>query len=119
MNTDLLFASLSQLAVRIPVLIVYGVAIALAVARWNRHPQVSMYVVIAMSVLTLELLSGTVLSTVLPMKLHESGRSAAQIGVVFAVWGIVTSVISAACWGLIIAAIFSARGPETEPRLPR
>ncbi|MBI3185591.1 MAG: hypothetical protein HYZ28_25920 [Myxococcales bacterium] len=117
MERDQLFAYLSSLLAHLPLLIAYGVAVSLAVARWHRHPSVSALVVIATAVLLLEALVGRYLGMWLPVRMHQEGRSAAEVGLMLGAYSFGMSVVAAGCWGMLIAAIFGWRSSSVnDPR---
>ena len=106
-----LLPMLGVLVTSLPVFLVEIAVIVLAVSRWNRHPKVSMLAATAMGImLVVELISRTA-SVLLPMRLMGEGRSAAELGVVFAVIGGISALTHAVALGLLAGAIFSERGP--------
>ncbi|MHB8875439.1 MAG: hypothetical protein ACYC8T_17280 [Myxococcaceae bacterium] len=118
MALDSLLSSLSMLAVRLPMLIAYAVAAVYAVARWEKHPQVSMLVVIAVGVLALDMIAAGLFYAWMPMRLRNAGRGAAEVGVILSTFSAVTAIINAGCWGMLIAAIFGWRS-ESASRSPQ
>lgn len=109
MDTSGLVAAASSLLLRTPLLIVYGVALGYAVVRWDKHPQVSLLVVLAVAGLALQLVAGTLLTTWLPLQMRASGKSANEIGAFFSLYGIVSGLLGAGCWAMVVAAIFGWR----------
>jgi hypothetical protein len=85
------------------------VAVALAIARWSRHPVVSMLVLVA-TVLHLTVRGAYLVA---PMVLHGLGRGNADL--MWMYFG--GSLLGAAASGLIIAAVFIER-PEQSRQPP-
>jgi hypothetical protein len=99
----------STLLTAIPSLLVDVLLLVLAMSRWARHPRVSMLACSsAVLMLLLDSLS-RVAFAILPFKLRESGRSTADLGVVYAVLGGASSLLHAVALGLLVAAVFSER----------
>ncbi|MFT3711155.1 MAG: hypothetical protein QM817_26295 [Archangium sp.] len=117
-SKDTLLMMLSTLATGLPTFIVDVVLIAMAVAKWNKHPQVSMYAAGGGSFLLLLDLLFRSLFVILPMKLRENGMAPAQMSVYLGAMSVVGSLLHAVAMGLLIAAIFSDRGEQKLP-LPR
>lgn len=109
MDSGVILAALGQILGRLPTLIAWLVAVVIALVRWKKHPKVSALVVIAVAILSIELLIGSVFTAAMPRYLSASGRGASEIGVVFAAYSFVNSAISAGCWAMLIAAIFGWR----------
>lgn len=107
---ELLLSVLPALVTSLPAVIVDVVLLVVAVARWNRHPRVSMLAATSgVLMLVLDLLVRA-LFTILPLKLHESGRSMADTGVLYALLGGVSGLLHALAIALLVAAVFSDRG---------
>ena len=106
---EMLAPVLSSLVTAIPSAAVDVALLVTAVLRWNRHPRVSMLASIsAVMMLLLDLLVRATFA-VLPLKLHESGRSVADLGVLYAIIGGVTGLLHALAVGLLVIAAFSER----------
>jgi hypothetical protein len=113
---EMLMLMLSSLVTSIPIVIVDVALMVVAIARWNRHPRVSMLAATsAVVMLVLDVLARAMF-VVLPLKLRESGRSVADLGVVYSVLGGVTGLFHAIAVGLLVAAVFADRGPSTQLR---
>src|SRR6185503_4763421 len=82
-------AILSALATHLPLFICWGVLVAVAVARWDKHPNVSLMAVLAVGGMFLLSIVGTAFSFTMPMRMHEMGVSASGMGVYFAIYGVV------------------------------
>ena len=116
---EMLAPVLSSLVTAIPSVLVDVVLLVVAVGRWNRHPRVSMLAsTSAVMMLVLDLL-GRAVFAVLPLKLHQSGRSASELGVIFAVIGGLSGLLHALAVGLLVIAVFSERSPPGPGELLR
>ncbi|HEX5736155.1 MAG TPA: hypothetical protein VF131_25225 [Blastocatellia bacterium] len=98
----------------IPVLIVMVVGIIIAFARWKRHPKISL--------LTLLALGGQVILFVINITLNlYAGRvlfatwTSDQISTFYTVKYIISSLIEAGLWVLVLLAIFNERGEQRRP----
>ena len=92
-----------------PEVLLFSVAVVLAVARWNQHPRVSMYVASGAGILILTRL----FSNVLLMTLSQR-RSPEELGTLMPVVGVVSAVLHTIGIGLLIAAAFVDRAPSRE-----
>jgi hypothetical protein len=106
---EMLGVVLASLVTAIPTLLVDVALIAIAVSRWNRHPRVSMLAAFSGGLLFVLDLLGRAFFTILPLKMHETGRSTADLSVVYAVAGGASSLLHAIAMGLLIAAVFAER----------
>ena len=98
-------AMLMQFAWLIPYLIVCLVGIILALNNWTRKPAAAMLTVVALLLLLVCALSGTVLS-MLPMVLIRKGWPPSQINVLMGAFGMIRILLEAGGIGLLLAAIF-------------
>jgi uncharacterized membrane protein len=113
---DYLIPLVTSLLPRLPAVIVLGVGIGLAISRSRSHPRTAMLAAIGFgSYLLVGLVSG-VFFGVAPLVLMENGMET-SMGTVYAVAGVVFSIIEAGALGLIVAAVFSerARGGHSNP----
>lgn len=94
--------SMMLLVGQLPQLAVCVVALAVALGRWNRHPQASMLVTIGA---TLEL-GASIGSTVMMTVLRD------QMGSLSLVFGVM-HLVGVTGFALIVAAVFSERGQPT------
>jgi hypothetical protein len=107
--SHLISAVLASLLFQSPILLVWFAGFILALVYWRRHPRASLFTIIALVIFLVETLVDTYLNLWLPFQLSERNIAAGQIGQIYMVKGIVTSIIGAVAWGLIVAAIFSGR----------
>jgi len=116
---DALITTLSVLVVSLPVIIVWVIGIALALSRWRRHPQVSRFALIAFAISIVNMVVNRFLTVWLPMTMRDSGWTTTQIGTMFTAIGIITALISATAWALVLCAIFGWRdGRQKENLFP-
>jgi hypothetical protein len=109
------FSAVSSCLTQLPLLLVWLVGIVLAVARWQRHPKVSLLALIALVLALLETILNGFLSVWIPVMLTEQGMTSMQIGTAFAIWRFVASLVGAVIWGLVLAAIFRWRDDLVPP----
>ena len=111
-----LTVALGSLAAQLPVLLVWVAGAALALAHWRRHPRVSLLTLVGLGILMTNALVGTFLSVWLPMTARQEwGMSIQRMGYVLATVGFARSLIGAAGWSLVLAAIFTGRDPHAWP----
>lgn len=96
-----------------PVYLVMIVGIVLSLQYSHRFPRAARLSLLGFSILLLNSLVGTYLSQMLPKFLFEQGSSAESIGLVLGLRAVIQSLISAAGFGFLLAAIFSGRRDET------
>ena len=107
--SDTILPTLFSYLVQFPILLVWLAGFILAIAYWRRHPRASLLTVIALVIFLLESVVNTYLNLWLPLMLSERGIATFQMSQILVVKGIVTSIILAVAWGLLIAAIFGGR----------
>lgn len=106
---DTLVTTLAVISVSLPVIIVWVIGIALALSRWRRHPRVSQFALIACAVMIINTVVSRSLTVWMPLAMRDYGWTTAQIGSIFTAIGIISALISAAAWALVICAIFGWR----------
>jgi hypothetical protein len=84
--------------------VVWLLGIALALGSWYQHPRVSLLTVIALSGFITLNLTHTFFVAWLPTQ-----SSPSQTGIFFSVFGVVTSIVAAGLWGVILLAILGSR----------
>ncbi|HKC88414.1 MAG TPA: hypothetical protein VKG02_20680 [Blastocatellia bacterium] len=115
MNT--LITILSTIVISLPVIIVWVIGIALALSRWRRHPRVSQFALIACAVMLINTAANRSLTIWMPLAMRDYGWTAVQIGSFFSAIGIITSLISATAWTLVICAVFGWRDQRQKENL--
>ncbi|RYE89436.1 MAG: hypothetical protein EOO75_11815 [Myxococcales bacterium] len=105
---------IAQLIFRLPLWVVWFVAVGLAVSRWKQHPRVSGLVVGAVALLALEAIVGTVVTFAAPVLMRET-TSATGISTLLMVYRIVANLVTAVGWAMLLAAVFGWRTPAPPP----
>jgi hypothetical protein len=98
----------SNFVLQLPVIIVWVAAIALAVVRWQRHPTVSLLVMVAALLYGLAALCSWIGHRWAFVALFRMGAPMPRYLVGWAV-GLVLAVLRASAWGLLFAAVFGWR----------
>ena len=106
---DYLLPLLGQYAIQSPLLLVWIVGMILALVRWQRDRRASILIFIVCALSIVDLLIGSYLSVALPIILTRTGQSAAQIGAMFGVIGIVRSALHTVLWAMVLFAVFARR----------
>lgn len=116
-QTRALLPILMNTLVLTPILLAYLAGVVLAAVRWQRHPKVSMLVLIACLLgLVMTPLPGVIQFWLMQT---QGGRGMADIAWVFSMIGILSSLAHALIYGLLLAAAFQGRGaPVSEPSAP-
>lgn len=113
-TTSHLAALISMLLPRIPFFLICVGGLVLALSQMKTHPKPALLVLLA----SLALLGGFVTSVgsnfLVLQRAH--GGSAAELGVVLSVLGMIQAVLSAAGYALLIWAAFTDRTPATQPQ---
>ena len=89
-----------------PLVLVWLTGIILAIVFWKRHPWVSLLAVIAFVGLMVLTLTGTYLNGWLPMNLDQSGWTVTQMGIRQGIFALISALLSAGFWALLLAALF-------------
>jgi hypothetical protein len=103
------FSLLPQYLAQVPVYLVWLVGIVLAIVHWRRYPQPSLLTLIALVILFLRGLISTFLNTWLPLALHSQGWSVQGTSTFLLAHHIVSTLVAAVAYGLLLAAVFGWR----------
>jgi hypothetical protein len=96
--TATLAIAFGSLVPQLPSIVVMIVGIILALSRWNKHPKISMLIVIALALdIAISLIFPIVQAAVI-----GSGARGSEVGLIFAVWGITSGLLRAAALGLLV-----------------
>src|SRR5262245_61278560 len=114
---EALIPTLSAIAISTPVIIVWVIGIIWALSRWRRHPQVSRYALIAFAISIVNLIVNRFISIWAPLTMRDNGWTATQMGMFLSAFGIITALISAVAWALVICAIFGWRDQRQKENL--
>jgi hypothetical protein len=117
LRIEALIPTLSAIAISTPLIIVWVIGIVLALSRWQRHPRVSKFALIACAVMIINTVANRSLTIWMPLAMRDYGWTAVQIGLFFSAIGIITSLISATAWTLVICAIFGWRDQRQKENL--
>jgi hypothetical protein len=106
---EMLIAIVGALATGLPMYAAWVTGIVIALARWEKHPRSSMFIVIGLGGMLLLSVVHTAVAVSLPLHFARQGMSSVMIGKYFAVIGIISSILDAGCWTLILMALFGER----------
>ena len=109
MGSTEIIAYLSLLVQDIPVMLVLLIGMVLAIVFWSRHPGVSRLTLIALLLFLARQLLGPLVSLWLTLNQRPLGGDARGLGFAMLGIGIVSSVIQAIGYGLLLAAVFAGR----------
>jgi hypothetical protein len=116
---EVLIPTLTAIAMATPVIIVWVIGIILALSRWRRHPRASQFALIAFALMIGATVVVRALYLWLPIAMRNHGWSTREFGTISVAIGIVSTLINAAAWALIICAIFGWRdGGQKENFFP-
>lgn len=101
----------TQIAVSLPLILIFLVSIVLAVANWRKHAKISALVFIASLLFLVEIVAGILLS-ILPVTRQLRPE---QIGYIFYVAGFVRGIVSAVGFALLLWAVWSGRAVMHKP----
>lgn len=100
-----------QLLARVPHLLVWAVAIALAVTRLSVHPKASKCLLVGASLGVAGTLFGAGLA-LLPTYLIKQGSSASDVGLLTGVMSVGNTLVSAVGMAFVVGAVFVERTPR-------
>ena len=115
MSQNSILPVLMQLAGQTPVLLVYVVGIILALVFWGRHRMPSMLTMIACVVMLVASIGQTILWHTLLQMRDSLGWPMQKYGSMMSMVSLVSSVVRAIALGVLLAAVFAARGPRAGP----
>jgi hypothetical protein len=97
-----------------PLILVWISGLLLAVSLWNRHRAVAILLASACALALLTDLAGAAYNASIPFLYSARVRSAARLGIISAVIGVIRGLLMAVAWGLALAAIWRAvHGPRS------
>lgn len=108
MDTTILFSALGGLATQSPILIVWGIGVALCFTHWQEHTKIARATLIALCGFITLLIFNAVVTAWLPRLMMDSGN----ISLFLIIRGIGNSLLQAILWGILIWAIFAKRTPQ-------
>jgi hypothetical protein len=104
---------LYMFARRIPMMLVTGAGIGLAIARWKRHPRASLITVLALALYWVEAIILLCIRHWLPTLVEATKMSSAAINILFVVISLVDDFAFAVIIILLVSAAFTGRKPAT------
>jgi hypothetical protein len=110
---ELFAASLAALTTGIPGYLVLLAGIVFAAVRWKAHPRASALAMAGLGSMLLLGLAGTMLFTIMPMRLAEAGATMEETARTMATIGIARGLLYAGATVLVVIAIFIDRNPTT------
>ncbi|NOZ27789.1 MAG: hypothetical protein GXP39_07025 [Chloroflexi bacterium] len=105
---------LSHLIGELPVLFVYVVGIILSLAFWRRYPRPCALTLIAMALLILALIGQASMGAYFAYRGPGLGLEPGRLGQMLMVRTLISSLVRALAFGLLLAAIFAGREPQGE-----
>jgi len=81
----------------------------LSIVYWQRHPKVSRLTLIAIAIFLVESLVSTFFNLYVPFMSQDRGLTSGPLDWYYSLYNIVASLMKAAAWGFILAAIFGRR----------
>jgi hypothetical protein len=114
---EVLIPTLTAIAVTIPMIIVWVIGIVLALSRWRRHPRVSQLMLTALALMIGATVVIRALYAWLPIAMRNRGWSMSEYGAFSTAIGIVSTLINAAAWALVISAAFGWRDRRQKENL--
>lgn len=100
----------------IPTLLVYIAGIVLSVMFWRKHPQISMFALIAFSMLALNSVFSGLYQIFIINRYVRGDLDSRTLGLLSTVWGVISILLNAAAWVLVMLAIFKGRSGQGTPR---
>jgi len=106
---------LGRLAYHVPVLLVYLVALVLALVFMRRAALASTLTLAGVAILAVSSIAVSVIQMLLIHSRHDGGHSVAHLGRMLTVVGVAGSCLHAVGRSLLVAAIFVGRRPPSPP----
>lgn len=108
-NSPMLMHLASQLLGQAPMLLVYLFGMILCAARWRRAPRAAMLALIGIGIMLFTTLLFSFANAYLLANQFSSGRPVARIGQILAFMSLGASILRAAGFALVLAAVFAQR----------
>jgi uncharacterized membrane protein len=109
---------LGLLVTQAPVYLMWLIGIVLAIIYYRRRPAAAMFTLIAMVILLMTSVFGSILNAWLPLAWHTRGLPIGQVGLVQGVLSLTRSLLNAVAFALLLAAIFSRWRQPIPPEAP-
>jgi len=114
-NREIVTQGLSRLLYVVPTLLVWIVGLMMAIRRLRRNRLAATLTIVALSGLMLGMFVAQVVQMGLIYWVTSNRADSSVLSWGFAITGIVSSILSTACWILLLAAIFARRPPDDPP----
>ena len=108
MEASWLIGALQGAVFYVPLLVVWVVALVLAIARRRRHPRASRFIIISMILFVVMALVSIPVNAIVPQLLIESGEHEG-LEVFFMAKGALYTLVEVAAWVLLLVALFAGR----------
>ncbi len=101
----------------LPVVVIWIVGIILSLIRWKRHPRISMLALLGLAGFMIMFVFNLVINIWASHTFYgnENAWTASQIETFYNVKGVITALIEAGFWVMLIYAIFAMRGEQSRP----
>jgi hypothetical protein len=105
---------LTNMAIHIPLYLVWLVGFILAIVTWKRNLQPSLFAILGIaSMFVFDLIS--IYMITVPMRLSGKGYPATNIAMVMSIANVALTILKAGGWGLLLAAVFVGRKRQPAP----
>ena len=106
---ELVIPTVIQLVIHLPQFAIWIAGIYLAVSRRQEHPTGYPLAAVAFGLLLAMSFISVIVTTVLPGFMAQRNMSAAQIGIAFSLFSVVSTVVGTVAWVLVLIALFRRR----------
>lgn len=106
-------ALIARVFLAIPLIGVWIVGAFISATQWSSHPRVSALTLAGIGIAFLVWLIGTATTLVFPMMIRQGNATAESFAMYAAAASGASALLSAAAWGLILAAVFAGRQTES------
>ncbi len=102
---------LNSLVVYLPLLILWGIGLIMAISNRDKNPKASMLLMAAMVILILEVFISLGFSIFIPKIVMSSGLGYGSIGWIYTLRSFLTVALSIVAWILVYTVLFGKYGP--------
>lgn len=111
---QLTLTALTNLAVDIPLFIVWLVGIIIAIVRWKKSPRTSLFTILGLLIIAFVRVILSTFAAFFPMIAYNNGMLTDSIGTTFTIVNIIGILIETGGWVLLLLAIFGSKTKKTE-----
>lgn len=108
----------TNLLAQCPLLLVWLAGVVFAITNRRKHPNKSRLTVAAIAIFLLLVLANSIIGYMGPLIMRDQGWSPQQLGIFYVILGLISSLIAAVAWLLILLALFRTRDNENVGPLP-